>query len=126
MITSIQLINNLKSYIYSQIDVMASSTPIVCFLKPLITRALDKNIHKIKDFLSLVSDNEGNIDAENIISEMIESLMSTTPFIYKTSFMGDIEIGGGEIKLNLPLTNKRLVLNTSDLETFKEMVTTKG
>lgn len=42
-----------------------------------------------------------------------------------TSFVGDIEIGGGEIKFNLPLTNKRLVLNMTDLETFKEMLITK-
>lgn len=45
---------------------------------------------------------------------------------FKTSFIGDIEIGGGEIRFNLPLTNKRLVLNTTDLETFKEMVITKN
>ena len=46
--------------------------------------------------------------------------MTTNPFTFKTSFVGDIEIGGGEIKFNLPLTNKRLVLNMTDLETFKE------
>lgn len=49
----------------------------------------------------------------------------TNPFTFKTSFVGDIEIGGGEIKFNLPLTNKRLVLNMTDLETFKEMLITK-
>lgn len=48
------------------------------------------------------------------------------PFTFKTSFVGNIEIGGGEIKFNLPLTNKRLVLNMTDLETFKEMLITKS
>lgn len=57
---------------------------------------------------------------------MMENLMTTNPFTFKTSFIGDIEIGGGEIRFNLPLTNKRLVLNTTDLETFKEMVITKN
>lgn len=52
--------------------------------------------------------------------------MTTNPFTFKTSFIGDIEIGGGEIRFNLPLTSKRLVLNTTDLETFKEMVITKN
>lgn len=51
--------------------------------------------------------------------------MTTNPFTFKTSFIGDIEIGGGEVKFNLPLTNKRLILNTTDLETFKEMLITK-
>lgn len=33
--------------------------------------------------------------------------------------------GAGHIKLNLPFTNKRLVLNMDDLEAFKEMLITK-
>lgn len=36
---------------------------------------------------------------------MMENLMTTNPFTFKTSFVGDIEIGGGEIKFNLPLKN---------------------
>ena len=34
--------------------------------------------------------------------------------------MGDIEIGEGTIKLNIPLTDKRLVLNREDLIVFKD------
>lgn len=61
----------------------------------------------------------------NVSRATMENLMTTNPFTFKTSFVGDIEIGGGEIKFNLPLTNKRLVLNMTDLETFKEMLITK-
>lgn len=75
--------------------------------------------------LDLIADKDGNIDIENILTEMMENLMTTDPFTFKTSFVGDIEIGGGEIKFNLPLTNKRLVLNMTDLETFKEMLITE-
>ncbi len=35
-------------------------------------------------------------------------------------------LGGGEIKFNLPFTSKRLVLNITDLETFKEMLIAKS
>lgn len=89
------------------------------------TRALDKNFSKVSKALDLIADKDGNIDIENILTEMMENLMTTNPFTFKTSFVGDIEIGGGEIKFNLPLTNKRLVLNMTDLETFKEMLITK-
>lgn len=88
-------------------------------------RALDKNFSKVSKALDLIADKDGNIDIENILAEMMENLMTTNPFTFKTSFVGDIEIGGGEIKFNLPLTNKRLVLNMTDLETFKEMLITK-
>lgn len=104
---------------------MAKTNPMIGFMKPLITRALDKNFSKVSKALDLIADKDGNIDIENILTEMMENLMTTNPFTFKTSFVGDIEIGGGEIKFNLPLTNKRLVLNMTDLETFKEMLITK-
>lgn len=89
---------------------------------------IEKQVEKVKEVskaLDLIADKDGNIDIENILTEMMENLMTTNPFTFKTSFIGDIEIGGGEVKFNLPLTNKRLVLNTTDLETFKEMLITK-
>ena len=125
MVTVIQLTDNLKSYVSLQLDSMSKSNPMVGFMKPFITRALDKNFGKVSKALDLIADKDGNIDIENILTEMMENLMTTNPFTFKTSFVGDIEIGGGEIKFNLPLTNKRLVLNMTDLETFKEMLITK-
>lgn len=126
MMTIIQLTDNLKSYVSLQLDSITKSNPVVGFMKPFITRALDKNFDKVTKTLNLISDKEGNIDIENIITEMMENLMNTNPFTFKTSFIGDIEIGGGEIKFNLPFTSKRLVLNITDLETFKEMLITKS
>lgn len=122
MITVPQLTNNLKTYITSQLDTMSKSTPMIGFMKPLITRALDKNFNKVTKALDLIANEEGKIDIENILSEMMQNIMNTNPFIFKTSFIGDIEIGGGQIKLNLPLTDKRLILDMNDLEAFKEML----
>lgn len=126
MMTITQLTDNLKSYVSLQLDSITKSNPVVGFMKPFITRALDKNFDKVTKTLNLISDKEGNIDIENIITEMMENLMNTNSFTFKTSFIGDIEIGGGEIKFNLPFTSKRLVLNITDLETFKEMLITKS
>lgn len=120
MIATTQLTNNLKTYITSQLDTMAKSTPMISFMKPIITRVIDKNFSKVTDTLNMIADKEGNIDIENILEEMLQNVMNTNPFTFKTSFIGDIEIGGGQIKLNLPLTNKRIVLNQEDIQIFKE------
>ena len=125
MITILQLTENLKAYVDLQLDTMSKNNPMIGFMKPLITRALDKNYSKIHRFLDLIADSDGNIDIDNIIEEMLENIMNTKPFTFQTSVIGDIEIGGGNIKLNLPFTNKRLVLNSSDLDIFKEMLTSK-
>lgn len=126
MITAMQLTDNLKSYLITQIDNMSKNTPIVGFMKPFITRALDKNFSKVRSFLDLISDDQGNIDIENIVAEVTENLMNTNQFTFNTSFIGDIEVGNGQIKFNLPLTSKRLVLDITDLEALKEALTIKN
>ena len=125
MVTIMQLTDNLRAYVATQLDTMSKNTPMIGFMKPLITRALDKNFSKVTKALDLIADDEGKIDIENILTEMMENVMNTNPFTFKTSFIGDVEIGGGQIKFNLPLTNKRLVLDMTDLEAFKEMLITK-
>ena len=125
MITIDKLTDNLKAYVVTQIDTMSKNTPMISFMKPLITRALDKNFNKVTKALDLIADENGNIDIENILAEMSEGLLNTNPFSFKTQVIGDIEIGGGQIKFNLPFTSKRLVLNMDDINTFKEMLTNK-
>ena len=126
MVTIMQLTDNLRAYVATQLDTMSKNTPMIGFMKPLITRALDKNFNKITKALDLIADENGNIDIENILTEMTEGLLNTNPFLFKTQVIGDIEIGGGQIKLNLPLTNKKLVLDMTDLEAFKETLITKN
>lgn len=125
MINIAQLTDNIKTYLLSQIENMAKTNPMLNFTKPLITRALDKNFNKIIKTLDLIADNDGNIDIDNILNEMIGNVIDMDPFTFNTSFIGDIEIGGGLIKLNIPLTDKQLVLNMQDLQTLKEVLTTK-
>lgn len=67
------------------------STKSLANMKPLITRALDKNFSKITKALELIADKDGNVDVEGILTEMMENLMTTNPFSFKTSFIGDIE-----------------------------------
>ena len=126
MVSVMQLSKNLKDYLVSQVDVLSSSAPMVGFVKPLIIRALDKNMSKIHNAVDLIADKDGNVDIENILAEMLDNVSSMKPFSFNTSFMGDIEIGGGQVKLNVPFINRRLVLNQTDLETLRDMLTTKN
>lgn len=120
MITVDQLSSRLKEYLMGQIDTMAKTDPMVSFFKPLVTRAMNKNFSKLEGVLSLIADGEGKIDIESILSEMMNSVMTTDPFTIHTSYIGDIGIGGGSIRLSLPLTNKNLVFNQADLQGLRE------
>lgn len=126
MITIPKLIENLQRYVDVQIAEIARTNPMMGFIKPLISRAANNAISKADKALLLLADKEGNIDIEAILSEMIESLMTTQPFIINTSFIGDIVIGNGTIKIGIPYTERNLVFNTSDLQHLREMLTIKN
>ena len=126
MITVYKLIESLQKYVDMQILELTKTSPMMSFLKPLISRAATNAIDKADKALLLLADKEGNIDVEQILSEMSESLMNTAPFTINTSFIGDIVIGNGTIKLGIPFTERNLIFNTTDLHKLKEMLTIKG
>lgn len=126
MITVYKLIESLQRYVDMQILELTKTNPMMSFMKPLISRAATNAINKADKALLLLADKEGNIDVEQILSEMTESLMNTAPFTINTSFIGDIVIGNGTIKLGIPFTERNLIFNTTDLQRLKEMLTIKG
>ena len=120
MLTTGQLLTNIKEYLIVQLDSLSKSTPVIGIAKPLISRILNNNLDKIESLLELIADKDGNIDAEQIVDEMVNNIINANPFKINTEFIGDIEIGGGNIKINIPLTDKKLVLNQNDLNILKE------
>lgn len=117
-----KIIVKFREYLLQQIGVIAKNNPLIGFTKPLIVRIIDNNIDKANSALLLLADKEGNIDVENIMTEMIESVMNTKPFDIHTSFMGDINIGDGKIILNVPFINKNIAFNKSDLEELRNIL----
>lgn len=126
MTTVPKLIENLQRYVDIQIAEMAKTNPMLGFMKPLISRAATNAIGKADKALSLLADKDGNIDVGTILTEMTESLMTTQPFTINTSFIGDIVVGNGTIKIGIPYTERNLVFNSSDLQNLREMLTIKG
>lgn len=118
-------IETLKLFLDRQINSLAMTNPIISFSKPLIKRIINNKIGQANGFLSMLADETGEIDVQSLIPEMIQSVMTTKPFIYHTEFLGDLEIGGGFIKLNIPMTNNQIVLGRNDLDSLKELFTNK-
>ena len=126
MVTRNQLMTNIKAYLYSQINTLSEGNPAINIFKPILSRVIDNNLFKIEPFLDLITDREGNIDIENIITEMKDNLLTSQPFVINLPVLGDIEIGNGLIMANIPMINKRLILNRDDLNMLKEMLIIKS
>lgn len=111
-----------RKFIDTKLDSFSISNPVVGLFKPLIKRVVDNNIQKLVPTLSLLSDSEGNIDIKEIIPEMIDNVKSMEPFSIHTDIIGEIVIGDGRIILNIPMTDRRLVLDSTDLEDLKNLI----
>lgn len=120
---ALETIERLKLFLHKQINSLAMNNPLIGFTKPVILRIVDNNIHKANGFLSMLADENGDIDMQSLIPEMIQSVMTTRPFVYHTEFLGDLEIGGGFIKMNIPMANSQIVLGKTDLDTLRELFT---
>ena len=120
----IETIEKLKIFLGRQINSLASDNPLIAFSQPLLTRIVDNKIGNMHGFLSMLADENGEIDTKTLIPEMVQSVMNTKPFVYHTEFIGDLEIGGGFIKLNIPMTNNQLILGRNDLEDLKQIFNT--
>lgn len=126
MITKQGLIANLKVFINTQLDNIAKDTPILALTKPLIQRGISNGVNKVSGYLDFIADETGQIDIENILPEMINSVMSTEPFPVNAGPFGDIIIGGGYIRMTIPYINKELVFDYKDLEALKDILITKN
>lgn len=118
-------IETLKIFLNKQINSLAMTNPLISFSKPLITRIVNNKIDQADGFLSMLADSKGEIDVQSLIPEMIQSVMNTRPFTYHTEFLGDLEIGGGFIKMNIPMTNNQIVLGKADLDTLRDLFINK-
>ena len=118
-------IETLKIFLNRQINSLAMTNPLISFSKPLITRIVNNKMDQADGFLSMLADSNGEIDVQSLIPEMIQSVMNTRPFTYHTEFLGDLEIGGGFIKMNIPMTNNQIVLGKADLDTLRDLFINK-
>ena len=125
MMNKIQLIEKLQYFVEVQLSNMAKTNPVISFFRPIVSRAVKKKLSGITNVLDLIADESGNIDAENIISEMAASLMNTQPFHINVPALGDILIGGGKIEIGIPFTDKSIVLSEGDLVELREILTSK-
>lgn len=118
-------IETLKIFLNKQINSLAMTNPLISFSKPLITRIVNNKMDQADGFLFMLADSNGEIDVQSLIPEMIQSVMNTRPFTYHTEFLGDLEIGGGFIKMNIPMTNNQIVLGKADLDTLRDLFINK-
>lgn len=122
MMTIDNVISGIKKFILLQINKLSEGSPLVQFMKPLIVRAVDNGVKNTRSMIELLADANGNIDTGQIIDEMVSNVINTKPFTIKVPYLDNIIIGDGTIQINVPFIDKKVVFNTEDLNTLKELI----
>lgn len=121
MITAQIVKEKLSMFLDKEVNKIANTNTTIAFFKPIIDRIINGNIDKLDNMLALLANEDGHIDIPNILNEMISSLMNTKPFTLDTGLFGDIVIGDGLIKIEVPFTSKYITLNSDDIMKFRQM-----
>lgn len=119
------IMSKLHSYINTQLNSLSQNNPLIAVAKPFLSRFIENNTYKVEFMLKQISDRNGMIDVDNLLTETIDSVINTKPFRIDTKFLGELEIGDGKIKMQLPLMNKDLILTQQDLEHLKDVISGK-
>lgn len=120
MINRQQVIERLKYFIIKEFDSLTVGNPIICFIKPIAIRVIDKKLETLDRNLSLITDQDGNIDIEGIINEISDSLIKSKSFKLNIPVLGDISIGEGKIEIPVPIVGKNIIFSDQDLKLLKE------
>lgn len=115
MIAKQIIIDKVVEYVTNQIQVLSTKSPIMMLARPFVTRSVNNYIGKLDNFLSAIQDEKGMIDIEGIIDEEIDNLT-----VMQLQKVKGLEIGEGQIKFNIPMIDKSMVITTDDLADFKQ------
>lgn len=72
---------------------------------------------KVNQALSIIADENGMIDADGILNDMIDNLI-----ISPVKEERGIKIGAGTVEIKIPFINKAIALDKDDINEFKEML----
>lgn len=117
-----EIISKTRDLIYKEINIMSKSNPVINFAQPFIMKIIDNKKEKISNFLGLFAEENGEINIDELINEVIQRLNSTNSFTVDLMSFSKAEIGEGRIKLSIPLTDKYIVFNTNDIQIFKDTI----
>lgn len=116
----LEFINKSKSIIYDEINKISKTNPILNFAQPFIVKIIDNKSKKINKFLELFADENGDVNVDELIDSMIQRLNVVDPFTIDLMSFSKLEIGKGKIKLGIPFSDKFVVFDVNDVQSFKD------
>ena len=115
MINKDNLIVEILKFINTKITDISSNNPLFDIVaKPYISKVITNNVSKLDKALSLITDDKGMVDADGLLTDMIDRLI-----VSKTNTINGVTIGEGSVKITIPFMNKTVVFDKDDFNELK-------
>ena len=121
MISKAKFIDTLVSFIGIKLDEITLNMPILGLFRPVVAEMVNNNINKLDKVLSLISDDNGMINSDKILSEMLDNLI-VMPIQQYPDLFGGVSLGKGTITIKIPFLDKAIEFNSNDIESFKNLL----
>lgn len=115
MINKDNLIEEILKFINTKITDISSNNPLFDIVaKPYISKVITNNVSKLDKALSLIVDDKGMVDADGLLTDMIDRLI-----VSKANTINGVTIGEGSVKITIPFMNKTVVFDKDDFSELK-------
>ena len=110
MVNKDELINKLVEFLDIKLTNLSKDNQLInVFIRPIFSRIINNNIGKVNQALSIIADENGMIDADGILNDMIDNLI-----ISPVKEERGIKIGAGNVEIKIPFINKAIALDKDD------------
>lgn len=115
MVTKDTIINEIVNYASTKINSIANESVLFDILfKPFITEVVNVNMAKLDSILNLVTNDEGLINAEKLINDIVDNLV-----VAPVKNIKGIQVGDGKVEINLPMIGGSVIFDKSDFDELK-------
>lgn len=115
MINKDNLIEEILKFINTKIADISNNNPLFDIVaKPYISKVVTNNVSKLDKALSLITDDKGMVDADGLLTDMIDRLI-----VSKANTINGVIIGEGSVKITIPFMNKTVVFDKDDFNELK-------
>lgn len=115
MINKDNLIEEILKFINTKIADISNNNPLFDIVaKPYISKVITNNVSKLDKALSLIADDKDMVDADGLLTDMIDRLI-----VSKANTINGVTIGEGSVKITIPFMNKTVVFDKDDFNELK-------
>lgn len=112
------IINKLIEFFNNKLIVLSSDSQLVnVFVRPFVARIINNNISKIDKALSLIANEDGMIDADGILNDVVDNLISSP-----VKEEHGMAIGNGAVEIKIPFMSKAICLDKDYIQEFKDIL----